>query len=60
MPCRTARLRDRVRQRGAKAKKAAKAEPKPYPLEKGEWSSCDESDEDPGWEEACATVAMGF
>ena len=29
---RNMRLRDRVRQRGAKAKKAAKAEPKPYPL----------------------------
>ena len=29
-------------------------------IEKGEWSSCDESDDEPEWEHACATVAMGF
>ena len=50
--------RDRVLQRGIKAKKEAQAEPKEYPLNKGEWSSCDESDDESDWDTARAT--MGF
>ena len=38
---RNMRLRDHAAARGVKAKK--QGEPKAYPLEKGHWSSCDES-----------------
>ena len=55
---RNLRLRDKVRRRGGKAKR--EGEPKPYPLESGEWSSCDESEEESpdGWLGVEAT--MGF
>ena len=52
------RLRDRALGRGIKAKKQNAADPKPYPLESGDWSSCDESDEDSAWDPVVA--AMGF
>ena len=55
------RLRDRVKGRGVKAQKRAMREqavPKPYPLAKGHWSSCDESEEDAHWDAITAT--MGF
>ena len=52
------RLRDRVAKRGPKAQKEAQKAPKEYPLESGDWSSCDESDEDSQWDEVRAT--MGF
>ena len=58
---RNMRLRDRVKGRGVKAQKRAmreQAEPKPYPLAKGHWSSCDESEEDAHWDAITAT--MGF
>ena len=41
---RNMRLRDNVLHRGKKAKKVS--EPKAYPLNKGDWSSCDESDDE--------------
>ena len=44
---RTLRLRDRVTNRGRAAKKENSKEPKPYPLESYDWSSCDESEEEP-------------
>ena len=53
-------LYDRAVSRGVKAKKERAREPKAYPLEKGEWSSCDETDieEDPEME--LAQASMGF
>ena len=57
------RLYDRAVSRGVKAKKERAREPKAYPLEKGEWSSCDETDieEDPEMELAgLAQASMGF
>ena len=53
------RLRDRATSRGLKAKKEKAAEPKPYPLESGDWSSCDESDEDSAWDPVVAAMAFG-
>ena len=48
--------------RGAgEAQKLASKEqcdPKPYPLSKGDWSLCDESDEDSHWD--LVTASMGF
>ena len=41
---RNMRLRDDVLHRGKKAKK--KSQPKEYPLNKGDWSSCDESEDE--------------
>ena len=52
------RLRDRVKRRGVKAKRAAEAEPKPYPLEGADWSSCDESEDDS--EDLTVPATMGF
>ena len=46
------RLRDRMLGRGPKARKANLAEPKRYPLQTGEWSSCDESSDDESGEAA--------
>ena len=43
---RNMRLRDRIAERGPNAQKERQRDPKPYPLEKGDWSSCDESEED--------------
>ena len=51
---RNMRLRDRVQARGVKA---CASKPKAYPLEAGDWSSCDESEEENA---DLATVAMGF
>ena len=48
---RNMRLRDCVAKRGPKAQKEAQKAPKEYPLESGDWSSCDESDEDSQWDE---------
>ena len=42
---RNMRLRDHVLHRGKKAKKKV-SEPKAYPLNQGDWSSCDESDDE--------------
>ena len=51
---RNMRLRDQAIGRGKQAKKAK--EPKEYPLHKGDWSSCDESED----EESMVSVAMAF
>ena len=48
------RLRDQAIGRGKQAKKDK--EPKEYPLHKGDWSSCDESED----EESMVSVAMAF
>ena len=50
------RLRDRVKSRGRSAKKKL-AEPKSYPLTKGDWSSCDESEDELNilWDAIAAT-----
>ena len=57
------RLRDRVKGRGVHVQAQTRAireqaEPKPYPLATGHWSSCDESEEDAHWDAITAT--MGF
>lgn len=58
---RNMRLRDAVANRGVAARKEIASEPKRYPLESGEWSSCDDSEpehEGESWNEVQAT--MGF
>ena len=53
------RLKDNILSRGVKAKKEKAKEPKAYPLEGGDWSSCDESeDESPEW--LTVQASMGF
>ena len=52
------RLRDRVKRRGVKAKRTSEAEPKPYPLEGADWSSCDESEDDS--QDLTVPATMGF
>ena len=51
---RNMRLRDQAIGRGKQAKKDK--EPREYPLHKGDWSSCDESED----EESMVSVAMAF
>ena len=55
---RNMRLRDRALGRGRKAKKDKEAPPKAYPLESGDWSSCDSSDESV-WDAATAPYGFG-
>ena len=56
---RNMRLKDNILSRGVKAKKEKAKEPKAYPLEGGDWSSCDESeDESPEW--LTVQASMGF
>ena len=54
---RNMRLRDHTLSRGKQAKKDKEKEPKEYPLHTGDWSSCDESEEE---EVSTGTVAMAF
>ena len=56
---RNMRLRDRIAERGPNAQKERQRDPKPYPLEKGDWSSCDESEED-SMEWIGVQTTMGF
>ena len=51
------RLRDRVLARGVKAQREVGKEPKEYPLQTGDWSSCDESSDD---DVSTASVTMAF
>ena len=53
------RLRDRVMHRGPKAKKEGEKEPKDYPLNTGDWSLCDES-EDGDVDLELAQTSMAF
>ena len=53
---RNMRLRDRAASRGLKAQHEREKEPKEYPLSKGQWSSCDESEN----EVELSAVAMAF
>ena len=55
---RNMRLRDRIKARGVKAEKQLSSEPKAYPLEKGDWSSCDASDNND--EAGMVAATMGF
>ena len=55
---RNMRLRDRALGRGCKAQKAGDEPAKAYPLETGDWSSCDESDADSAWD--AVTAPYGF
>ena len=52
------RLRDHVLGRGRQAKKDKEKQVKYYPLHKGDWSSCDESEDAAG--ASSASVAMAF
>ena len=54
---RNMRLRDHAVARGVKAKK--QGDPKAYPLEKGDWSSCDESSDGESSQDA-VRATMGF
>lgn len=56
---RNMRLRDAVLARGPDAKKKEQAEPKAYPLESGNWSSCDDSDDESAWDSATAPYGFG-
>ena len=51
------RLRDRVLARGVKAQREVGKEPKEYPLQTGDWSSCDESSDN---DVSTASVTMAF
>ena len=56
---RNMRLRDRALGRGRKAQKDKEALPKAYPLESGDWSSCDSSEDESGWDAATAPYGFG-
>eukprot|EP00966_Prymnesium_polylepis_P212038 4911315-Prymnesium_polylepis.1 len=56
--CCNMRLRDSALARGVRARKQAEDEPKGYPLQEGDWSSCDESSEDDSEEAIMATMSF--
>ena len=55
---RNSRLRDRALLRGRQAQKQQQ-EPKAYPLERGDWSSCDDSEDETVWDAAVAAYGFG-